>query len=367
MKRSYRNILNNVARQHVPDEISLFPSIAAQLERKSIKKTMHARPAVSIIILVLTLSLLSGVVYAVGRSLGYIPGVGIIEIDTPIRVLTQPIAAERDGITLTVTDAVLTGEKTIILHTLENVPWDILSHQEDVPGCLEMPFLRLPNCDELVSSEGGGNSVQIRSVYPPIPAGINEATFVLPCIMNSLPDLAPEDWELSLHFGQASPDIPIVPVIEITLTPEPTALNNQEAPFELNNSLLIGDQYILTGIINQPDSGGRIELIKMQVTDADGSQVYIQHPSLYDLPSFDWGMQFQSEIQFPLTLSFDWIQIAPVADSIAMFEFDAGENPQPGQEWIINQPIQLVEGLLHWKLYGQQAMVTPLFFRWIWM
>ncbi len=341
MIRSYRNILNNVARQHVPDEINLYPSIAAQLERKTFIKTMRAHPAISIIILMLALSLLSGVVYAVGRSLGYIPGVGIVEQDTPIRVLTQPVAAEQDGITLTVTDAVLTSEKTIVLYTLENIPWDILSHQEDVPGCLERPFLRLANGDTLASSEGGGYSNLIRGEYPPIPAEVNEATFVLPCIMNSLPGLAPENWELPISFGPASPDMIIVPVIEITLTPEPAALNEQEAPVELNNALLIGDQYILTGIITQPESGGRIELINMQVTDADGTQVYIQHPSLYDLPSFDWGMQFQSEVQFPLTLAFDWIQIAPVDDSSAIFEFDAGENPQPGQEWIINQPIQI--------------------------
>ncbi|MCJ7626318.1 MAG: DUF4179 domain-containing protein, partial [Anaerolineaceae bacterium] len=294
MKKSYQNILNNVARQHIPDEISLFPRIAAQLERKPFMQALHARPAISIIILVFALSLLSGVVYAVGHSLGYIPGIGIVEQDTPIRVLTQPVVAEQDGITLTVTDAVLSSEKSIVLYTLENVPWDILSHQEDEPGCFMMPFLRLPNGDTLTSSEGGGYQNQIRAVYPPIPAGVNEATFVLPCIMNSLPGLGPKNWELPLHFGPASPDMTIVPVIEITPTPAPEGLNELEAPVELNAALLIGDQYILTGIIKQPESGGHIELIKMQVTDADGTEVYTQMPALHDLPNFDWGMQFQA-------------------------------------------------------------------------
>lgn len=339
MKRSYRNILNSVARQRVPDEINLFPHIAAQLKRKTFMQTLHARPAISIILLMLALSLLSGVVYAVGRSLGYIPGVGIVEQDTPIRVLDQPTAAELDGITLTVTDAVLTSEKTIVLYTLENVPWDILSH--DVPGCIERPFLRLPNGDMLVSGEGGGYPNQIRGEYPPIPAGINEATFVLPCIMNSIPGLAPENWELPLRFEPAPPDLTVIPVIEITPIPTPEVLNEQEAPVELNNALLIGDQYILTGIVQQSGSGGRITLIDIQVTDANGEQVYTRMPALHDLPSFDWGMQFQSGVQFPLTLAFDWIHIAPVADSTAVFEFDAGENPQPGQEWTLNRTIQI--------------------------
>ncbi|MCJ7625283.1 MAG: hypothetical protein MUO76_17435, partial [Anaerolineaceae bacterium] len=61
-----------------------------------------------------------------------------------------------------------------------------------------------------------------------------------------------------------------------------------------------------------------------------------------DLPSFNWGMQFQAgTVQFPLTLAFDWIHIAPIADSTAVFEFDAGENPQPGQEWVVNRSIQI--------------------------
>jgi hypothetical protein len=341
MKRSYRNILNNVARQHVPDEISLFPRIATQLERKPFMQTLHARPAISIIILIFVLSLLSGVVYAVGHSLGYIPGVGIVEQDTPIRMLIQPSASEQDGITLTVTNAVLTSEKTIVLYTLENIPWDTLSRQEDVPGCFEMPFLRLPNGNTLISNEGGGSPNQMRIVYPPIPAGVNEVTFVLPCIMNSLPGLAPENWELPLQFGPASPDMTIIPVVEITPILTPEVLIEQEVPVELNNALLIGDQYILTGSIKQPEAGGHIELIDIQVTEANGEQVYTQMPGLHDLPSFDWGMQFQSEVQFPLTLAFDWIHIVPVANSMVEFEFDAGENPQPGQEWTLNRNIQI--------------------------
>lgn len=339
MKKSYLNILNNVARQHVPDEISLFPRIAAQLERKPFMKTMRAHPAVSIIFLILALSLMSGVVYAIGRSLGYIPGVGFVEQDTPIRMLDHPTAAELDVITLTVIEAVLSGEKTVVLYTLENVPWNILSN--DVPGCIERPFLRLPDGDTLVSGEGGGTPYQWRIEYPPIPAEINEAIFVLPCIMNSLPGIAPENWELLLHFVPASPELTIVPVIEITPIPTPEVLDEQEAPVELNNAMLVGDLYILTGIIKQSEFGGRIALINIQVTDANGKQIYTQMPTLLDLPSFDWGMQFQSGVQFPLTLSFDWIHIAPVADSTAVFEFDAGENPQPGQEWTLNRTIQI--------------------------
>ena len=45
MNRSYREILDAAARPHVPDDINLFPRIAARLERKTFMQTLRARPA----------------------------------------------------------------------------------------------------------------------------------------------------------------------------------------------------------------------------------------------------------------------------------------------------------------------------------
>ena len=352
-EKQLRTVLHEIADVRIPPEsVDLWPRVRRGLDelrvdrrRPASGRAMKAALPVFIILVLLTISLVvvgpERALAALRGLLGYIPGVGFVEEDGGLRVLGEAVTLERDGITVTVTDAVLTSEKTVVLYTLENVPWDILSHQEDVSGCFEMPFLRLPNGDTLIFGEGGGYPYQIRGEYPPIPTGINEATFVLPCIMNSLPGLAPENWELPLRFEPAPPDLTVIPVIEITPIPTPEVLNEQEAPVELNNALLIGDQYILTGIIKQPGAGGRIELIDIQVTDANGEQIYTQWPALFDLPSFDWGMQFQSRVQLPLTLAFDWIQITPVADSTAVFEFDAGENPQPGQEWTLNRTIQI--------------------------
>ncbi len=352
-EKQLRIVLQGIADARIPPEsVDLWPRVRKGLDETRIGRrrgasglSMKAALPVSIILALLAISLIvvgpERALAALRGLVGYIPGVGIVDQDTSILVLDQPVASEQDGITLTVTDAVLTSEKTVVLYTLENVPWDALSHQEDVIGCTKMPFLRLPNGDILVSGEGGGSPNQIRGEYPPIPAGINEATFVLPCIMNSLPGLAPENWKLPLRFIPAPPDLTVIPVIEITPSTAPEPPNKQEPPVELNNALLIGDQYILTGIVQQSEFGGRIQLIDIQVTDANGEQIYTQWPALLDLPSFDWGMQFQSGVQFPLTLAFDWIQIAPVSDSTAVFEFDAGENPQPGQEWTLNRTIQI--------------------------
>ena len=76
-------------------------------------QTLRAKPALMILLVLLALGLLTGVAYAVGRSLGYIPGVGIIDQSVPLRLLAEPVTITRYGVTITVTDAVLSADKTV--------------------------------------------------------------------------------------------------------------------------------------------------------------------------------------------------------------------------------------------------------------
>ena len=123
------------------------------------------RPAWALVAFLITLTIARDLVIGPQRVLaevlrlfGYIPEVGIVDQSSPIRVLAEPAYATRDGITLTVTDAVLTEQETIVLFTLEGVPWQALSHQENVPGCWKGPELSLPDGTILQLLEGGGSA-----------------------------------------------------------------------------------------------------------------------------------------------------------------------------------------------------------------
>ena len=96
-----KDALENIARRGVPENINLMPSIATQLKRKSPMTILRTRPVVAMLIALLILLTLSGVAYAIGRSLGYIPGIGIVDQSTPIRTLAEPVSLTRDGITIT--------------------------------------------------------------------------------------------------------------------------------------------------------------------------------------------------------------------------------------------------------------------------
>jgi Tol biopolymer transport system component len=49
-----------------------------------------------------------------------------------------------------------------------------------------------------------------------------------------------------------------------------------------------------------------------------------------------------SGVAFPITIHYRGVRISvPQPEASASFAFDAGDNPQPGQEWVLNQPIEL--------------------------
>lgn len=339
MNRTYRDVLDIAARPYVPDELDLFPRIAARLERKTFIQTLRARPALAILIVLVALSLLTGIAYAVGRSLGYIPGVGLVEDGAPVRTLAEPVTQTRQGVTLTVTDVVLTVDQTVVLFSLEGVPWQALSHEGNVPGCSETPYIRLSDGKSLSIREGGGGPTKARFVYSAIPKEISEAIFVIPCIQSTLPGKAPEDWEVLLRFAPAPPDMTIVPVVDLPTPTRQAQATNERSSVSLEKGMQLGDQYVLVGKLDQ-QSG--IDLTAYSLTDANGNEVFFTRPTIEGLPAYDWGLQFNgATIDFPITVRFTGRTITSIPDATAEFDFDVGEDPQPDQVWKLGLPIHI--------------------------
>ena len=217
MKRTYRSVLDAAVRPQVPDEINLFPRIAAQLERTSNVQALRARPAIVILAVAVALGLLSGVVYAVGRSLGYVPGMGIVEQGTVLRILAEPAVVEREGITLTVTQGLADPEKTVIHYQVENIPEHALARdyregETPAPRCTLNDSLRLPDATRLLPTGGQGRSWQLgfeyRETFEPLPTDVYEVTLLVTCLLETAPGLAPENWEVPLAFVPAPPEMP---------------------------------------------------------------------------------------------------------------------------------------------------------------
>ncbi|MGB7872887.1 MAG: hypothetical protein WBL25_00780, partial [Anaerolineales bacterium] len=367
MNRTYRDVLDVAARPYVPDELDLFPRIAARLERKTLMQTLRARPALAVLIVLVALSLLTGIAYAVGRSLGYTPGVGLVEQGAEIRVLAEPVSLTREGITLTVEQAYLTPERTVLIFSVNGIPRSARPKGEGGFACHpSAPSLGLSNGTALsiTSGEGTGWETGYRNtmIYPPIPSTDQTAAFLLPCLQDVAPAAAPQDWELTLRFVPAPPDLTVVPMMEIaTPVPTPTlppsvSLANSDTfmglSYHLEDVKATGRGHLIETSIRWEEglyadygvgTGAEVSLI-----DANGQKIPLSRveDARYGLVEPRRGLlgYSLSDAPFtpPLTLTLPWAGANLPLEARPQFTFDPGTNPQPGQEWAINQVIEIL-------------------------
>lgn len=306
--------------------------------------------AVVVALIAVTLVIGPARVYAAVRQLlGYIPGIGIVDENVPIRVLSEPVSVTRDGITITVTSGFLTGDRTHIEYRIFGVPRAAYPDREDVVGCVQPEYLRLPDGTRLELTGSMGD-------MPPVPATVDNAVFVLPCIANTLPGAAPENWELGLIFVPAPPEVTVLPVVDLPPSSGPTSeaagapTTPEDAGVTFERVIETSGGYILIGRF-QPSapSGEWVQVTDVQLRDASGRVIEYTSPPDIEPPNveveFGFGFVFEfnaAGLSYPLSLTISGVTIRQ-ADPNAKteFEFDAGPNPQPGQEWVLNQDLTL--------------------------
>jgi hypothetical protein len=373
--------LENIARSGVPENTNLWPRIELRLDRRnSFMQTLRARPVLAFVIVLLVVLLLTGVVYAIGKATGYIPGVGIIDQSVPLRVLAEPVTVTREGVTITVTEAVLSADKTVILLKVEGVPRKAYPNDESI-GCMGNASLRLADGTVLEGGQigaGGWTHFENRLKYGPIPANVNEAALTFDCIGFTRAGALPENWDIPLRFAPAPPDMTVVPVVElstpaatnppaadVTITPVlSNTMTRDGIIFTLEKFVEVEGGYQLYGSLDLsgatlPAQGYFSTMDRIRMTDANGNRVPFeetqsepQDNTVYDPNKVAWIYRTnQKAFAAPLTLTLPWIemQIAPRTP----FELDLGANPQIGQTWEINrdltfegQPVRLLSAQL---------------------
>jgi hypothetical protein len=307
------------------------------------------------------------IVAAMQRLLGYIPGVGLVDDSAGLRVLAEPVTIQREGITVSVTQAVLDPQRTVLLFQADGIPPSARPAGEDSPGCSDSPRLLLPDGTLLQIIEGGGrgwgSGYENRMVFLAVPPEVDQVVFVLPCLMDTAPGAAPENWELPLRFVPAPPDVTVVPVLEVSPPLETSA--GAEAPSQmglvLERVIELQGAYILTGTFRQGDSLPEAMVMGIsawpEITDAGGQPIPFEPASDLDLHSYEigvfpWAYQIPNGFAPPLTITLEAVEVQFPAD--LSFEFDTGPDPQPGQEWVLNQDLEvaghtvtLVSAILH--------------------
>ncbi len=130
-----------------------------------------------------TLAALVIVVFALGPQkvlaqiqswLGFLPGIGLVSDDaSSLRVLAEPASQTLDGITVEVSEAVASSDKTYVNYQVFGLTNQHFPAQESDPGCHFEPNLKLPNGTNLAFANG---------YYEAVPKEINQVVLHLACI-----------------------------------------------------------------------------------------------------------------------------------------------------------------------------------------
>lgn len=377
-EKRVKDALESIARRGVPENTNLWPALAAHLERKSPMTTLRSRPLLAVLIALVVVLALSGVAYALGRALGYIPGVGMVNQSLPIRILSEPVVAERDGLTVTISTLVADSEHTFIAYRIDGI---IVPEKPPLMcDAAMLPSLQLPDdsrLDVLTGGYGGGIGGEVGTVlkldqsvtYAAIPAGVNTVALTFSCI---LPEgHGPENWQIALGLSPA-PEEYATPGVEIgatyvssypsiptqpTPTWDPRVTPNPAMPtfaprsgLYLEKVIELPGSYVLIGnFTDAQELPGPVEFNLDPNADLphieDGLGNSVDFKVREDLqPEMGWGARYWAfeiakPIHGPLTITLDQVNIA-VTDT-TRFTVDAGLNPQVGKKWEIGLPVHL--------------------------
>jgi hypothetical protein len=342
-----------------------------------------------IVLLVLLLAVVFSpqIVTAMRRLLGYVPGVGLVEQNAPIRVLAEPVVARQAGFTVTLLEVVAASNRTFVVFQIDGIP----PTREGFPVCGIMPLIRLPDGSglEFMNSGGGGGmeseggqpmSFKTDFTYSPLPAGVETVTFVLPCILPK-PGTGPENWEIPLKLVPApadfaTPGVEIdataqssgpkfattptptleistaqgpAPTLDASALPTPTSVPNGSGLY-LEKVIDLEQSYILVG--NFTDAGdlpgqllisGASDYVP-HIEDAQGDSVDFKlrtdiQPVTNWGGVYYWAYEIPKPVAGPLTITLERVKIDQ--SDIFQFQFDTGPESQVGQRWSLNRSFTL--------------------------
>ena len=370
-KKTPYQVVDEIAQAHIGSDINVSSNIHAKIKKGKTQKMKTKRfvtGAVAITFVVVILISIPSVAKAMKRLLGYVPNVGIVEQSTPLRVLEESVQITKDEGSITVTQAVIDTEHTTILYQVENISaGNLTQNLQPKDFCSELPWLQLSDgtqlFGEMITGDSWSSGYSRHLEFSALPNSENKVTLVFSCLEQTPIQSEMKPWELSLSFIKAPPQMTVFPIIEIP-TPTPAAADpadenpSQDELSPVSQILLSINKYIQTdediilfGTLNTESTDFRIQYVdenEVHLKDANGNEIpLIQDYSLSDPQANKLNEQsllltYRSSEKYtpgPAVLSINslWIGLTETA----VFSFDPGLNPQPGQKWTLNESLEI--------------------------
>lgn len=367
-------LLDEISQEHVKPDSNLWPGILARVQKERVNTMQPKRKfALAIVLTAVTVAAsfftIPGVASATRKILGFIPGIGLFNQNSTLRILAEPVSDTRDGYTITVENAVLDQEHTVITYSVEGPFTDgTISTNGDISEiCFDAAELHLP--DGTIYQIPGGltdstweSGYRVQYTYPAIPANIDQATLHLPCL-NPLPiGTGPENWEISLSFIPAPPEMTVYPVgVQTTPASDPEVANtdtvtNHGIDVGLESVIPIADGQLVQIRTDWQDTPNIawVAISKEDVTifDAAGQKIAFEpssdaiDPNEGDPMSAAFGYKTSSVVtagSAQLVIS----SIKAGFTTSTSITFDPGSDHQPNQVYEVNQDLEIDGHILH--------------------
>ncbi len=311
----------------------------------------------------------------------FVPGLGVVENPTGIRIVSEPVYQTQDGVTVGIKSGLITPDQANFEVDLIDVPVEAMwSYNPGEPVCDEMSYLLLPD----------GSKIFADAFQFGIPAEVTEATYVIPCIDMRTRGKAPENWELPLKFVAAPEDMETFAITfpdphvtieqtenpEIAAIPEKTDENIQDI-LEVLQVVEKPNSWLLTLSILHEHLEEYIPLEQLQIVDANGAQVSYTIPEFDEWQALDQSFRMKydymmmwdyaaedqryysfgehieiakNDYAFPLTITNVYNRETldlSVERNVELFSFDVEGSPQVGDRIEINKTLQLGENELY--------------------
>jgi hypothetical protein len=291
--------------------------------------------------------------------LGYLPGIGFVQNDGTTMYLENPVSVEKDGITLTVSQAISDVNNTVIAYQIDNLPK--VGPDEIVTCFYDVNLLRLPDGTIKRPIGGGSAGSQARIEYPSLPAGVNQATLLVSMDNPDPACVAPAEWEIDLPFVPLPPDATLMPVFENQETPAPAAdetaavepqasegapesMNENKVTAVIDRTVVLEDGFLVTGHFQWENKNWQsVSVIyeAIEAFDSTGKQIPLEFTLEGDKDNNFSFVVKGTDFQKPLIIKFNSVMVNAQPDDNTIFSFDAGPNPQIGQTWEINQTLDV--------------------------
>jgi hypothetical protein len=288
---------------------------------------------------------------SVNQLIGYLPGIGFFRNDGQTLYLAQPVSTEVDGVSLTVKQAV--ADKDLVVIDYEITGLKAKQSSETFTCMYDSNELLLPDGSKMHvtggNSTGDGDGIQARVEFQALKGSVKQVTLVAGRQDQDPSCKAPAELKAELALVPAPAGLSAAQVSEFPTDQadsKPIVSNAAGGiQFTIDRIADLPQGYVISSHAtgdNREWQNIWPEFDKMKITDASGAQVDFQ-PSNDVSGENEFGIQInRKDIQFPLKISVGSVLVTGSPEELPSFSFDAGTNPQIGQEWPINQVVDVL-------------------------